>query len=205
MSWRRQPFSTLVTAAGHEPIDLAEAKLYLRVDHDYEDVLIESLITAARVWVEIYTRRALCHETWDLRYQDFPQPWQPLIVPRAPLSSVTSITYLDVDGASQTWESSNYAVRTLAGPTAGRGWIETTSVTDYPALSSEAAYPVTVRIVAGYSHTGAQVPQGLKAAIYLLLGDLYASRQETITGTISSKAQTTVERLIGPYRLPEAA
>lgn len=205
MSWNRQPMTTLITATSHEPIDLTEAKTFLRVDHSTEDTFIESMITAARLWVETYTRRTLCHETWDLRYRNFPQPTLPLIIPRAPVSSVTSITYLDGDGASHTWDAANYALRTLAGPTAGRGWIEVTPSTDYPALSTEAEYPVTVRVVSGYGANAFSVPAGIKAAVYLLLGDLYASRQETVTGTITSKAQTTVEKLLGPYRLPEAA
>ncbi|MEK9811058.1 MAG: hypothetical protein VW362_11465, partial [Candidatus Nanopelagicales bacterium] len=51
--------------------------------------------------------------------------------------------------------------------------------------------PVTVRAVVGYGQA-AQVPDGIKSAIYLLLGDLYEQRQETITGTSVGKGVWTL-------------
>ena len=203
MTWNRQPLASLVSHTDGDGIDLADAKLFLRVDHATENDEIEAMIGSARVWVETYLRRSLVTETWDFKFRDFPQFMKPLYVPRAPLQSVTSITYLDENAASQTWASGNYVVRTLSGPNAGRGWIETTADTDFPATSIEAAYPITVRAVCGYGNAAA-VPKGIKSAMYLLLGDLYAQRQETITGTTSARTQTTIEKLLGPYRLPEA-
>lgn len=203
MSWNRQPVSSLVSHSDGYAIDTTEAKLFLRVDHTTENDLIDGMITAAHVWVESYLGRALITETWDFKFTNFPQAGLPLFIPRAPLQSITSITYLDENNASQTWASSNYHTRTLSGHSAGRGWIETTADTDYPATAMEAEYPVIVRAVCGYGNAGA-VPKGIKSAIYLLLGDLYSQRQETITGASSSKTQTTIEKLLSPYRLPEA-
>lgn len=203
MTWNRQPLSSLVSRTDGDGIDLAEAKLFLRVDHATENDLIEAMITSARVWVETYLGRALITETWDFQFRDFPQFGKPLFIPRAPLQSVTSITYLDENAVSQTWATTNYAVRILSGPTAGRGRIETTDDTDFPATSIEAEYPITVRAVCGYGNAGA-IPKGIKAGMLLLLGDLYAQRQVTITGTMSARTQTTVEKLLAPYRLPEA-
>ena len=60
---------------------------------------------------------------------------------------------------------------------------------------------MTVRAVCGYG-AAAAVPDGLKMAMYLLLGDLYEQRQETMTST-SSSTKTTTERLMAPYRLLE--
>ena len=184
-----------------EPLTLTEAKLYLRVDQSTEDNLISGMVVAARQWVETYTRRALVTQTWDFRYESFMDTRQPLILPKAPLQSVTSITYLDEDGVSQTLASSNYSVRTLSGATAGRGYIELNDDVSLPSLYTDALAPVTVRAVCGYG-AAAAVPDGIKMAIYLMLGDLYEQRQETMM-PVSSKTKTTIERLLGPYRLEQ--
>jgi len=184
-----------------EPLTLTEAKLYLRVDQSTEDNLISGMVVAARQWVETYTRRALVTQTWDFRYESFMDTRQPLILPKAPLQSVTSITYLDEDGVSQTLASSNYSVRTLSGATAGRGYIELNDDVSLPSLYTDALAPVTVRAVCGYG-AAAAVPDGIKMAIYLMLGDLYEQRQETMM-SVSSKTKTTIERLLGPYRLEQ--
>ena len=195
------PLSVLVTAPQMEPLTLKEAKLYLRVDQSTEDNLISGMVVAARQWVETYTRRALVTQTWDFRYESFMDTRQPLILPKAPLQSVTSITYLDEDGVSQTLASSNYSVRTLSGATAGRGYIELNDDVSLPSLYTDALAPVTVRAVCGYG-AAASVPDGVKMAIYLMLGDLYEQRQETMM-SVSSKTKTTIERLLGPYRLEQ--
>jgi uncharacterized phiE125 gp8 family phage protein len=195
------PLSVLVTAPSVEPLTLTEAKLYLRVDQSTEDNLISGMVVAARQWVETYTRRALVTQTWDFRYESFMDTRQPLILPKAPLQSVTSITYLDEDGVSQTLASSNYSVRTLSGATAGRGYIELNDDVSLPSLYTDALAPVTVRAVCGYG-AAAAVPDGIKMAIYLMLGDLYEQRQETMM-SVSSKTKTTIERLLGPYRLEQ--
>ena len=195
------PLSVLVTAPSVEPLTLTEAKLYLRVDQSTEDNLISGMVVAARQGVETYTRRALVTQTWDFRYESFMDTRQPLILPKAPLQSVTSITYLDEDGVSQTLASSNYSVRTLSGATAGRGYIELNDDVSLPSLYTDALAPVTVRAVCGYG-AAAAVPDGIKMAIYLMLGDLYEQRQETMM-SVSSKTKTTIERLLGPYRLEQ--
>ena len=49
----------LMTAPAVEPLSLAEAKSWLRVDGADEDQLIQSLITSARLGVEATTNRLL--------------------------------------------------------------------------------------------------------------------------------------------------
>lgn len=205
MTWQSQPSLTLVTAPATEPITTTDAKTYLRVTGTTDDALIAAFITAARVWAENYTRRALITQTWDQRFAGFFSYQRPLVLAKAPAQSVTSVTYLDPDNVTQTLDTTYYNLVTMSGPQAGRAWIESTDAMQVPALSlSGTEYPVTVRTVCGYGNA-ASVPQGIIAAIYLMLGDLYEQRQETIVGTITSKTHTTIERLLGPYRLPEAS
>ena len=50
---------------GVEPISLAEAKTFLRVDHDDEDSMIEVMIAAIRDHAEGRTHRVLRQSTWE--------------------------------------------------------------------------------------------------------------------------------------------
>ena len=88
------------TAPSSEPITLAEAKLYLRVDTTADDALITALITAARETVERYTSRALVTQTITQVLDCFPGFGFRLAV--HPVQSITSITYKDSNGSDQT-------------------------------------------------------------------------------------------------------
>lgn len=63
---------TLITPPAEEPVSLADAKLYLRIDIAEEDSLVSSLIVAARVYCENYLRQALITQTWRLDLDSFP-------------------------------------------------------------------------------------------------------------------------------------
>lgn len=58
--------STLIAAPGEEPVTLAEAKAWCRIDVPDEDALVSALIAAARLQVEGLTGRALVSQTWRL-------------------------------------------------------------------------------------------------------------------------------------------
>src|SRR5579884_3684274 len=51
-----------------EPVALADAKNYLRVDITNDDTLVTGLITAARAHAEEFMRRSLITQTWKLAY-----------------------------------------------------------------------------------------------------------------------------------------
>jgi hypothetical protein len=58
--------STLIAGPGEEPVSLAEAKAWCRIDSTDEDALLAALIAAARLQVEGLTGRALVTQTWRL-------------------------------------------------------------------------------------------------------------------------------------------
>ena len=58
--------SYLLAGPAEEPVSLAEAKAFLKVDDTAEDGLIGALIAAARLHVESITGRALITQTWRL-------------------------------------------------------------------------------------------------------------------------------------------
>lgn len=178
----------IFTAPTHEPVTLIEAKDHLRVDHADDDALISALIVAARQWCEEYTGRQFMTSTWDWTLDEFASLFS---VPRPPLQSVTSVKYLDSDGVEQTLVSTAYRVDAISEP--GRialdydqSWPSTYSVLN----------AVTVRFVAGYT----TVPEPIRQAVLIMVGELYENREDTIALTINS-VPFGVRALLGPYRV----
>ena len=162
---------SLVTAAALEPISLAEAKAYCRIDVDDENDLVDGLIRAGREWIEAFTHRALMTQTWDEKRSQFPSDVDVIVLPLAPLISVTSITYLDTAGATQTWSSALYTVDAPAGPHARPGWVYPIYGGIFPATQA-IEHAVTIRFVAGYGATAVTVPPVIRACLkeYVRLG-----------------------------------
>src|SRR3954453_8682079 len=87
-----------VTAVAVEPVSLAQAKLWLRVDHDAEDDLISALVSAARDYVEAQTGLALAPQTWRLAV---PPSALPVEMPRPPFGALLSAEALLDDGTTR--------------------------------------------------------------------------------------------------------
>jgi uncharacterized phiE125 gp8 family phage protein len=191
---------TLVTPPASEPIALQEAKEHCRIDGTDEDALMAGLITAARDYVENVTGRQLVTATWDLTLDRFPCWPYAIDMPRAPLQSVTSISYVDTDGHTQTVSSATYVVSAPAGATAERGRISLAYSQVWPPTLWQANV-VTVRFVAGYGNADA-VPQALKQAMLLGIGHWYENRVPVISGRgfTAIELPITVDALLGPYR-----
>ena len=107
MDWK------VTTSPVVEPISLVEAKLHLRVDHSNDDVLIGSIITAAREWAEHYEGRCYVLQTITAKLDKFADK---IKLPYPPLISVSSIQYVDVEGVTQTVDSSVYDVDVTSVP-----------------------------------------------------------------------------------------
>lgn len=180
-----------------EPVTAAEAKLHCRIDGSDDDSLVAALITAAREHVEEVTERALIEQTWRLTLAAF--PCGRLLLPRPRLIAVSSIVYLDTDGASQTLDSSLYRVDATSEP----GSVEPAYGTSWPDTYAVSG-AVTVTFTAGYGTEVSAVPQAIKQAVLLLVGAWYENREGIITGTIVAKTPLAVEALLGPYRMPSA-
>lgn len=183
------------TDATSEPITLEEAKVHLRVTDDADNDLIESLITAARMLAEQYTNRQLLTATWDLYLDRFPCGGEPILLPRSPVQSVTSIVYTDTAGASTTWTNTNYALDAYSEP--ARVYLAYDVVYPTPRAIENA---VRVRYVAGWT-TAALVPKPIKQAMLLLIGHHYEQRSTVLVGSISKEIEFTWTALLDAYRV----
>lgn len=170
-----------------EPIDLAEAKLYLRVDTSADDALIEAMITAARESVERYTSRALVTQTIVEKLDSFP-PFG-FRLSYHPAQSITSITYKDSNGATQTLSTDVYMLDNYDVPNAVVLKANQTFPTTYDEHNV-----VTVTYVAGEDVSA--VPKPIIQAMYLLIADYYENRTDYV-----KRQATAAEYLLNQYRV----
>lgn len=182
---------TRTADAATEPVTLVEAKAHLRVTGIDDDTLIGTLITTARQFVENFTNRALITQTWEWRLDRF-YPWT-LIVPMAPLASVTSIQYVDGNGDTQTLALTEYTVDAKSDPARitpayGKSW----PATRYHINA------VTITFTAGYG-TASAVPSPIKQALLLVLAEMYERREAAIAGAPIIEIPLGVKALLMPY------
>jgi len=182
---------TLVTAPAIEPLTIAEARDHLRIDNDDSNAIIRNLIRAARSYAETYQHRALIQQTWDITYSAFGD----LEIPKAPISSVTSVKYYDVDGVQQTLASSVYKVAS-----ADPSYITLDEDQEWPSVQP-IIEPITVRIVAGYGTTAEDVPQMVRQAMLMLIAHWYENREASIIGVSAMRAPIGVDALLQGERL----
>ena len=93
-----------------------------------------------------------------------------------PLSSVTSITYLDTDGATQTLAADQYVVDAISQPAR----ISRAYNVDWPDTRVQ-NNAVKVRFVAGYGVASA-VPQCIKSWMLIRIATLMENRQQIVIG-----------------------
>lgn len=196
----------LVTAPTKEPVDLDEAKAHLRLETTTDDVYVESLVSAARQWVEEYCRRGLVVQVWEEVLPEFPVSGV-IELQRGSLCSVTigattyssgvvSVKYLDGAGVERTLDTTEYVVDGTS-PMLGRvrlGYDKT-----WPTTRAQWD-AVRVRYAVGWEFD--EVPAPVKQACLLLVSQMYEHRTPEVVGTIVSKVQFAVEALLAPYRVP---
>jgi uncharacterized phiE125 gp8 family phage protein len=187
----------LVTGPSVWPLSVDEAKSHLRVDHTTDDTYIESLIKAATTIAERFQNRQYITQTWKVTMDYFPPNGYAIQLPIAPVSSITSITYTDSAGNAQTWSASEYQTDTTGALTR----ILPAYGYDYPTTQVDKLAAVVVTFVVGYGATSASVPDNIKHAIRLILGDLYNHRESTITGTIVNSLPRSAEMLLWQDRI----
>lgn len=154
-----------------EPVSLEEVKDHLRIDSDDtgDDGYLLALIQAAREYGEEIQNRTYVSRTRTLTLDAFPAG-DTVVMPYAPLSSVTSIAYTDTAGSSQTMSSSDYVVDTAHEP----GRICLAYGATWPTTYAE-ANAVTITYVAGYGGIE-DVPERVKLALKMLAAHWYERR-----------------------------
>lgn len=184
----------LITAPTTEPITLAEAKLHARVEHDADDAMITSYITAAREDAEHELGRPLAAQVWQVTLDAFPAVEMAL---GPDVTGIQSIQYLDTSGALQTLDQTAYALDNMDRaqcfvlPADGYEWPST----------YDTANAVRVRIACGLD----PVPETVRAWMLLRIGALIEHRAAVAAGqTLTAMPDRFVDRLLDRYRIYSA-
>lgn len=148
----------------HLGVSLQEAKDHLRVSGSGQDDLITLLIQAATEQVERDTARAVLTATWRQSLDKFPEGGEPFDLYQRPVTAVTSVTYVDVDGNTQTLDSSLWSHSTARNKVYYEG-----SDCQWPQTKETKSDTVFVNFTAGVTDSGC-VPRLIKQAILLEVG-----------------------------------
>jgi uncharacterized phiE125 gp8 family phage protein len=192
---------TLVTPPTVEPVSLAEAKAHLRLDDNSDDGLLAGYILAARQYAENYIRGAIITQTYDYKLDGgWPMVWvrdycrTRIELPLRPVQSVTSVSYVDENGATQTLSTSLYTTH-LDRPVP---CIDKAYNQSFPSVR-DVTDAITVRFVAGYAPE--KVPDGIRTAILLHIESLYDSCEPEQ----KERCEQCRNSLLDPYRVLRVA
>lgn len=163
----------LITPPAAEPVTLQEAKDHLRITGSDEDALLTTFIEVAREYCEEYQNKAYITQTWDLSLDEFPK--SPYSLPKPPLQSISSIKYYDQDGTEHEFNASNYLVDTASV----KGRVSLAYGKSWPSVTLQPINGVVIQFVAGYGDATTDVPERIRNAIKVLIGQIYENREAT--------------------------
>ena len=98
--------------------------------------------------------------------------------------------YLDMAGDLQTFSADSYETGKHQWP----AFIALKSGETWPTLLSNQRDVITVTYTVGYGDSASDVPEAIKAAMLLIIGDLYENRTDTV-----KRLPTASEHLLNQY------
>lgn len=183
----------VVTPASTYPITLSEAKAHLKVDISTDDNLITNLIIAATQLSEEYTNRFFIETVVNQTCTTF---FELKSLFKSKVITVAHVKYYDSDNTLQTLSSSNYVASVQFEP----AQINPAINFSYPNIVDRID-AVECRYTVGYGSAASDVPDSIKQAILLTIGNWYANRSSVITGKTSTELSQSALWLLETYKV----
>ncbi len=186
------PSYVVSTPSDDLPLEVSTARLHCKADNDADDALLELWIRDATAAWESYTGVLLLPQVVDLYLDCFPSQ---IRIARSPVRSITSITYVDNAGVTQTLSTDDYqsdlhAHKPRILPAYGKVWPVTRSQMN----------AVRVRFAAGFADTDL-IPADIIGALQLYIAHRFENRQDVVTGTIATQLPNAYRVVADRYRL----
>lgn len=193
MNWNRVK---VTTKPGQSVMSLTELKARLGIVVDDDDLFLQRALRAAEARVDGPSGigYAMLEQSWTLSLDCFPSYGSETIyLPGAPVKSITSIGYVDVDGANQTIDAADYQLDAAGDmarlkPAYGGTW---------PGTRDQNA-AVTIEYVLG-EQDPKDVPDDLVDAVALLAAHRYENREATAVASLN-EIPYGVEYILEEYR-----
>tara|TARA_R100000734_G_C3312620_1_gene103686 strand:+ start:1361 stop:1936 length:576 start_codon:yes stop_codon:yes gene_type:complete len=182
----------VTTAATTYPVSLTEAKSHLKVDTNVDDTYIESIIKAATQLSEEYTNRFFIDTVVTQYASDFKEI-ETLF--KSKVSEVTHVKYYDSNNTLQTLSDTVYDEQLNYEP----AQIQLADGQSYPAFTKRND-AVEVKYTVGYG-AASDVPEIIKQAILLTIGNFYANRESVIVGRMVSELPQNSKWLLDTYKV----
>lgn len=155
--------SIQIVSRGADFVTLSEAKDHLVVTEPEHDVQITVMIASARLYAEKYTGRFFSNTEMQLVQNGFGSC---IHLPHKPVSAIVSVIYDTDDAQSQTLAAENYELD------ARHGLLREAYDVTFPTARSH-WNSVRINYTVGYD----SVPEDVKSACLLLIGDLFENRE----------------------------
>lgn len=189
------------------PISLARVKEHVRVDGTGDDNLLTLYLAAAVSQAESITNRQLLQATRTLTLDQFPDSGEAIELPYPPLQSVSSVSYVDVNGDTQTLvPGDDYTLDNASDVTPALLWPVDS---DWPATKSDTPAAVTIVYVCGWTQSGspavADLPEAVEQWLLLRAAGLYGQRENVAMGNpheFKQLPRTFVDALLDPWIVP---
>ena len=190
------------SAPEDEPLTVAQAFSYCHVDDvTTELATMQILIASARAYAEQELQRKIITQTLDAYFDEFPRYENnsyPCCFRLPPLQSVTSISYVDTNGVTQTLASNQYLVDSVSipariAPAYGTYWPST--------LTQNNA--VKVRFIAGYGDPE-DVPACVKNWMLVRIKGAWDNRANLVIGqgfNLTQLPPSMFDSLLDPERV----
>jgi len=178
-----------------EPLSITEANTHLHVSG--QDTYVTALISVARRSIERYLKRTLITTT----YTAYADKWEGVFtLPLPTLQSVESVKYYNNEGVLTTLsENENYWVVNTDDP----GQIVKKYDVTYPELQDGRPDAIEIAYTAGYGDAASDVPEDIRHAMKLLIGNYYEQRSDIVVGSNAGRIPNYISDLIHSYRIYE--
>ena len=188
------------------PISALECWRHLRLDGAFDDPPVEPVdadliavyLAAACQHAEMFTERSIGTQTLELALDRFPA--EEIALPRGPVQSIVSVSYIDGDREEQSLDATGYTIDDYTDS----AWLFRAADTYWPTTAG-VVNAVKVRYIAGYQTPDADpllqpLPPAIRASILLTLAHLYENR-EGVAAADLRELPLDVQALLRLFRL----